>query len=341
MQERGELLQLIEITSDGESRLNERVLGELCRVIGDKPHFVILVRNALQGCGLKAGNAYLQRVQQTMNSVENLGKMMNVLMNGFDRVECFLAPTPGSKVANADGAIAAEDCEKEFLNSLCELANYMISDLEPKTFKDVPLTGKTLMNYVKQLVTHIHIVHKETRGIGNAFEAISRLQFEKAKNSAIAWFNTECEALFARNGYQAMLPKLLAEELDRIKELTMKDYNAAPRFGNARNKAEYEKSFRESIEQKCQQKYEHNDQRYRDSKVATLIQEAYAKYEAEMRPDLALSLGDESRLQKIQQKHPVARSMALGHYDNGVSDLGNLSLIGQKREALSKMIDVK
>ncbi|CAJ0921589.1 unnamed protein product, partial [Mesorhabditis belari] len=145
---------------------------------------------------------------------------------------------------------------------------------------------------------------------------------------------------FARdNHYQAVPPGVFGEALKSFKTKAEEAYNGVSRFGGPSLKQQQFKKFSDSIQEKVDDKVQHNGERYKDSKVANAVNDSYSKYEKMMKPDLLSQLQGADRIKHVQGQHDEARKAAMQHFESEISEFGGEPVIVEKRDILKKMIE--
>ncbi|CAJ0960218.1 unnamed protein product, partial [Mesorhabditis belari] len=299
-------------------------------------NFLIMVRDAI-----RAGpdNEYIEELKAQSQQAPKLRMLLTGVLDSFEKVECFMVPRPAEPVIRASGEVPVKDCGSDFLSVLCDCANHVLDNLVPKNVMGTILTGETLKEHVESLVNHV--THNHHHAIGSAYLATSQLYFQKARITAESFFNEQHEQLIRENSHHPIQPELYAEELKRISNEAVKIYLVSPFFGTAAEKRSRFNDFAKGLQDRCLEKTENNENRYRDIRLAEAVNGSYSVYEQGMRLGIeALVNPDDPAL--ITERHNQANTEAMSYFEKAVSEFSKeTQLVETKRTLLSNMIKVK
>ncbi|CAJ0926676.1 unnamed protein product, partial [Mesorhabditis belari] len=290
------------------SRMNDKAIGQ---------NFLLMVRDA--NCsGFEQGNEYLSHIRNASMNAHDVKRLVQGLFTSFEKVQCFMVKRPAEHVINASGEIKAGDCGEEFLSGLCDCANDILQNLEPKLVMGVRLTGLTLQEYVKNLVAHLK--NADLKGIGTAFS-----------------FNSDYDELVKKNDSRSVVPQKFD---DQLKELVTSSINVY----NSKN------AFWEYLEDRCAERSKSNRDRFRDRQMSEAVDGSYDKYEGMMRPNFKDLLQGNQTVERLREKHEKAHRQAMDNFETAVepfndeeslscfANLEEESFVSQINSDLSKKI---
>ncbi|CAJ0942695.1 unnamed protein product, partial [Mesorhabditis belari] len=94
-------------------------------------------------------NRHLEVLEAQAGRIQAHKQLLHDFCGGYSKIDTYHIPPPPLKVFQADREILAKDCEKEdFLNSLCDAADFVIRRSEPKKVDGTALNGKSLKLYI-------------------------------------------------------------------------------------------------------------------------------------------------------------------------------------------------
>jgi hypothetical protein len=104
--------------------------------------------------GLRGGNAYLNSFLQIQDyQSPELQSVRRYLRSSFEKIDCFLMPHPGKKVAsdkNYNGRW--KDIDDDFVNLMGELFEHLFKKMKPKTINNTPIKPDELLIFINAYV---------------------------------------------------------------------------------------------------------------------------------------------------------------------------------------------
>lgn len=121
-------------------------------------NLLILIRdwNAVEEYkyGLRGGNAYLNSFLEIQDyQAPDLQSVRRYLRSSFEKIECFLMPHPGKKVAtdkNYDGRW--KDIDNDFVDLMSELFEHLFKKMKAKTINNAPIKPDELLVFINSYV---------------------------------------------------------------------------------------------------------------------------------------------------------------------------------------------
>ncbi|CAJ0948472.1 unnamed protein product, partial [Mesorhabditis belari] len=309
------------------SRMNDKAIGQ---------NFLLMVRDA--NCsGFEQGNEYLSHIRDASMNAHDVNRLVQGLFRSFEKVQCFMVKRPAEHVINASGVINAGDCGEEFLSGLCDCANDILKNLEPKLVMGVRLTGLTLQEYVKNLVAHLK--NADLKGIGTAFSATKELYFERARTAGIEQFNSDYDELVKKNNSRSVVPQKFDDQLKELVTSSINVYNSKTLFGSQEEKERVFAEFKRYLEDRCAERSKSNRDRFRDRQMSEAVDGSYDKYERMMRPNFKDLLQGNHTVELLREKHEKAHRQAMDNFETAVEPFNDEeSLVNDKRALLDRMI---
>ncbi|KAG5673111.1 hypothetical protein PVAND_003185 [Polypedilum vanderplanki] len=104
--------------------------------------------------GLRGGNAYLNTFLEIQDfQSPELQSVRRYLRSSFDKIDCFLMPHPGKKVATDktyDGRW--KDIDSDFVDLMSEFFEYLFKKMKPKTINNAPIKPDELLIFINSYV---------------------------------------------------------------------------------------------------------------------------------------------------------------------------------------------
>ncbi|CAJ0560633.1 unnamed protein product, partial [Mesorhabditis spiculigera] len=160
-------------------------------------HLYFLMRN-WGGDGDGFAPQYLEQIRNASSRTDDLKDKISGVFQAFDRVECYTVPAPGGAVTRANGSIKASDCDQDFLNHLCQFANHVVANVEPRRVLGAQLAGGAFEAYVKNVLNHV--TANSALCVNNALQATIDYSLRLAKDKAMAQFNAQLPTAIALMG---------------------------------------------------------------------------------------------------------------------------------------------
>ncbi|XP_055329593.1 atlastin-2-like [Paramacrobiotus metropolitanus] len=198
--------------------------------------------------GIKGGQELLEkRLQISDRQHPELQQLRRHIRSCFDKIQCFLMPHPGLRVATNpkfDGRLS--DIEADFKRCLVELMPLVLSQayLVPKEINGQKITGRELLEYFK---SYIKIYQSDTLPEPKSMlEATAEANNLSAVNAARELYMERMEAICG--GEQPYLnPQSLEHEHTLIQGAAVQRFKDIPKMGGDEFSASYLKKLEDEL----------------------------------------------------------------------------------------------
>ncbi|CAJ0943711.1 unnamed protein product, partial [Mesorhabditis belari] len=116
------------------------------------------------------------------------------------------------------------DIGSNFLNTLADLAENILTQIQPKAIDDIFFTGVSYRSYVEQVIKQME--RKEKGNITSLFEATNELAFNELRMDALKEFERLWNQQNEINAYSPIDPELFEETGKTILETVTQEFSA-------------------------------------------------------------------------------------------------------------------
>ncbi|CAG0891478.1 unnamed protein product [Darwinula stevensoni] len=322
--------------------------GRLClEESAEKPfqNFLFLVRDWMNkhefSYGSEGGQMLLdEKLQTSGRQQEKVKKVKEDIKLCFSKLNCFLMPHPGEKVAgdpNFSGCLS--DIKEDFKDQLCHLVPQLLSpeNLVLKTIAGQPITCKQLFQYFKSYVG-VYNNREETPEPKGFFEATAEVQHRNAHDEAVDRYSEQMKRLVTETPVPS--ERRLDEVHSSLRLEAIDKFTSSKKMGGKEILGIYQSLLDKNL---CELHERYRMQRdAREERTKMELMEAaigalkvYGEDMAEVMRTVPLVTGEEMRVEHEEKKTWAIQNFQLKR------GIANEDLFRQHKEKLEKDIDTQ
>jgi len=198
--------------------------------------------------GLEEGHLYLMDILQTdENQKPALREVRLYIQSSFEKVDCFLMPHPGEKVANNkkyDGRFS--EMNVDFRNELSKLVTWLFSpkNLKAKKIFNEELTSKKLYHYMR---SYCEVFEMDAPEVESIYSATVNSHLKSLVDSYLTEFQTEMSRNVNVNSAESIAS--LDDFYNSIKDRISEKFKAARKMGSSQQEEKYFNILRTKIDE--------------------------------------------------------------------------------------------
>ncbi|KAI1306718.1 Atlastin-2 [Halotydeus destructor] len=261
--------------------------------------------------GLKGGQLFLDEKLEVHDGIEELSRVRRNIRSVFEKLECFLMPYPGEKVAMTKAFNGnLKDISGDFLTQLKVLVPYLFSptNIVTKKVNGQEVTGRQLLEYFKAYIKVF--TADEFPKATTIMDATAHADHQAALNSAREAYYYKMEAKFAQNLAPVTPYELSSREQQYVKE-AVDMFLKKPKMGSQRLTPEYLVKLRESMNDIARHYMDTNDLKHRAVEAKRLNDE--------FQRQAAMLDEERRRLEKLRSQEKTDHSAATKARDRYIS----------------------